>query len=406
MKQIVFLILSLLYCAQYSTAQPNTNVNIRLTLSPNIAKVQQMIYLYGGMGTNQCYIYDSIATQPQKRKYLLRGYVPYEDVLELAFSKSGPMKLKLLTHPNEELELTINDDDDRTSTMYKSLGGVFGANDSLALFWEKVFDYAKKRNNLTDSISISGLSNQELASLKEKMDVNEIQEREYIRKTAVTSPTPFVSRSALVLLLGIVPKHEYVTIRDSVNSRFPDYYPLHANKWPDMTQQSKRNIRFIQSINKKRISIKNDLHKSDSLRIGDILELSLIDSIGHLHQLSDYRGKFVLVELWASWCRPCINGMPNIIHAQKMYDGQFACCAISIDKSEKSWKNAIKNYHLEELNHYKAIDNDGEIFHDVRKLIVKGTIPQNYLLNKNGRIIAINIYGEELINKLRRLVKK
>ena len=80
------------------------------------------------------------------------------------------------------------------------------------------------------------------------------------------------------------------------------------------------------------------------------------------------------------------------------------CCAITIDKSERAWKNAISNYHLEALNHYKAIDGNGELFADMRKLIVKGTIPQNYLLNKDGRIIAINIYGEELIKKLERLI--
>lgn len=406
MKQSLSFTLILLYCVILSYAQTPNNVRIRLKLSPNIASVQQMIYLYGGMGANQCQIYDSIVTQPHVHEYLLQGYVPYEDAVELAFSRKGPMKLKILAHPGEDLELTIKDDEDRTGTMYKRLGESFWANDSLAVFWEKVFAYAKKKNILTDSMSIAGLSNQELASLRVKIDINEKQEYDYIRKTALTSPSPFVSHRALVVLWGGVSKDEYITISDSVKKRFPEYYPLHVKKWPEMTSQSKHNLHFIQSISTKRISVKNDLHKSDSLRIGDMLELSLIDGIGHSYQLSDYRGKFVLVEMWASWCRPCIEAMPNIIHAQKMYDGQFACCAISIDKSEISWKNAIRNYHLEELNHYKAVDNDGELFKDMRKLIVKGTIPQNYLLNKDGRIIAINIYGEKLMDKLKRLVKK
>lgn len=406
MKQTSFLVLSLIYSVLFCVAQSNNNVCIKLTLSHQIAEVPQIIYLYGGMGANQCQLYDSIDTHPHNYEYILHGYVPYEDVLELAFSKKGPMKLKLLAHPNDNIELAINDNEDRIGTMYKSLGGSFWANDSLACFWNRIFAYAMKKNILTDSLSIVGLSNQELASLRKKIDINENQECEYIRKTAFTSPSPFVSRTASVLLLGSVTKKEYTATMDSVRKRFPDYYPLHVKEWPKTTEQSRRNLHIVQAINKERITIKNELQKSDSLRIGDIVDLSLIDSLGHSCQLSNYRGMFVLIEMWASWCRPCIEAMPNIIHAQQIFDGQFACCAISIDKSDETWKRAIKSYNLEVLNHYKACDSDGLLFNDIRKLMVKGTVPQNYLLNKDGRIIAINIYGEELIKKLEKLTKK
>ncbi len=406
MKQIILFIISLFICALSSNAQMNRNVSIKLTLVPYIAEVQQTIYLCGGMGANQCYIYDSVATRPNVYEYLLHGYVPYEDGLDIIFSKRGPAKMRLLAHPYDNIELTINDNEDRTGIMYKNLGGGFGANDSLATFWNKVFAYANKKNILTDSMTIVGLSTDIIESLRAKLDISEKQKIEYIRNTALTSSSPYVSRSASVILWGTITKNDFVATMDSVEKRFPNYYPLHVKKWPETTEESKNNLKFIQAINKNRISVKNNLHKSDSLRIGDMLELSLIDSIGRSYKLSDYRGKFVLVEMWASWCRPCIETMPNIIHTQKMFDEQFICCAVSIDKSDESWRNAIRNHHLEELNHYKAVDNDGELFKDMRKLIVKGTIPQNYLLNKDGRIIAINIYGEELINKLEELTKK
>lgn len=404
---LVLLILSLVGSVLPSTAQPNSNVQIKLTLSSKIAEVPQMIYLYGGGDRNQFFLYDSIATQPHQYEYILHGYVPYENELGLSFARKGPMKMELLAHPDEKLELTITDDEDRTGGMqYKKLGAPFWANDSLAAFWDRLYAYARKRNILTDSMSIVGLSDQKLASLRTKFDAIISERNEYQRKTALTSPSPYVSRSAAFLLWGSIPKNEYTAILDSVKRRFPDYYPLQVKKWPEMTEQSKRNQRFIQTIITKRISIQNDLQKSDSLRIGDIVDLTLIDSLGRSHQLSDYHGKFILIEMWASWCRPCVEAMPNIIHAQQMFDGQFACCAISIDKSDKSWKHAIRNYHLEALNHYKAINNDGNLHNDMRKLIVKGTIPQNYLLNKDGRIIAINIYGENLIKKLERLIAK
>lgn len=403
MKQILLLALSLLCSALSSVAQTSNNVQIKLTLSPKIAEVEQMIYLYGHVG-NQCEIYDSVATQPDKREYILHGYVPYETELELAFAKRGPAQLKLLAHPDEKLEVAINDDDDRVAgTMYKHLGGAHWANDSLVAFWDRLYADARTRNVLTDSMSIAGLSEQKLASLRARFDANESDNKEFIRKTALTSPSPYVSRSAVYLLQGT---NEFRATLDSVKRRFPDYYPLQVKRWPDMTEQTKRNLRFRQTIQLQRIHIKNDLQKSDSLRLGDVLDLTLVDSLGNSRPLSDYRGKFVLIEMWASWCRPCIEAMPNIIHAQQLFDGQFTCCAITIDKSERAWKSAISNYHLEALNHYTAMDSNGELFSDMRRLVVKGTIPQNYLLNKDGRIIAINIYGEELINKLERLVAK
>ena len=401
LKQIFLFVLLLLCCVVPTIAQTNKNVEIKLMLSQRIAEMPQMIYLYGRFG-NQCEIYDSIATHPGKREYLLHGYVPYEENLELTFSRKGPMKLYLLAHPYEHLEVPINDEDDLVGGgRYKHLGGTHWANDSLAAFWDRLYADARTRNVLTDSMSIAGLSEQKLASLRTRLDANESDDEEFIRQTALTSPSPYVSRSAAYLFMGT---NEFAATLDSVERRFPDYYPLQVKKWPNMTEQSKRNLLFIQTIQSQRIHVRNDLQKSDSLRIGDILDLTLVDSLGRSRPLSDYHGKFVLIEMWASWCRPCVEAMPNIIHAQQLFDGLFMCCAITIDKSEKSWKSAISNYHLEALNHYKAVDDEGELFSDMRKLIVKGTIPQNYLLNKEGRIIAINIYGEKLIEKLKRLI--
>lgn len=59
-----------------------------------------------------------------------------------------------------------------------------------------------------------------------------------------------------------------------------------------------------------------------------------------------------------------------------------------------------------ELQHFKATDEKGEILESFKRLLIEGTIPQNYLLDREGKVIAINIYGEELIKKLEELTKK
>ena len=71
---------------------------------------------------------------------------------------------------------------------------------------------------------------------------------------------------------------------------------------------------------------------------------------------------------------------------------------------KQAWKRSIEREGLQTLHHFKGTDEKGEIYSEMKRLIVKGTIPQNYLLDREGRIIAINIYGESLIKKLEELM--
>ena len=235
-----------------SVAQPGNNVQIKLTLHPKIAEVPQMIYLCGADHEDQFHIYDSIATQPHQYEYLLHGYVPYEEELELTFSRKGPLKLILLAHPDEQLELTLDDGEYRTGVMYKQLGGSHWANDSLAVFWDRLFAHTKRKNILTDSMSIARSSEEELASIRAKFDANERERNEYIRKTALTSPSPRIAHSAAMLLWGAVPKSEQEAIMDSVKRRFPDYYPMHVERYPMTTEQSKRDRLYMHEIRTQR----------------------------------------------------------------------------------------------------------------------------------------------------------
>lgn len=131
-------------------------------------------------------------------------------------------------------------------------------------------------------------------------------------------------------------------------------------------------------------------------------EFSATDINGKQINLSDYRGKYVLLEFWASWCVPCREENPNLIKAYNNYhDKGFVVIGISLDDKKDRWEKAIKEdqlpwIHVSELN---AFDNQ------LAKLYGVQPIPDNFLIDPKGQIIARQLNGKELAVKLSQFMK-
>jgi peroxiredoxin len=118
--------------------------------------------------------------------------------------------------------------------------------------------------------------------------------------------------------------------------------------------------------------------------------------------LTDFHGKYVLVDFWASWCGPCRGENPNVVKAYNQYkDKNFTVLGVSLDRPGKKddWLAAIKADGLEwtQVSDLKFWDND------VAKLYGIKSIPQNYLLDPTGKIIGKNLRGDDLNKKLAEL---
>lgn len=118
--------------------------------------------------------------------------------------------------------------------------------------------------------------------------------------------------------------------------------------------------------------------------------------------LSSLYGKYILIDFWASWCNPCRQENPNVVKAYKKYKAKgFDILGVSLDKDKTKWEGAIKSdkltwHHVSDL---KGWDNE------VAKLYGIRSIPSNVLLDKKGVIIAKNLRGEKLEEKLKELLK-
>jgi peroxiredoxin len=144
------------------------------------------------------------------------------------------------------------------------------------------------------------------------------------------------------------------------------------------------------------------LESSKRLAIGyPAPEIMLPDTAGNLFSLSSLRGKVVLIDFWAAWCRPCRMENPNMVHLYKAYSKYgFDILGVSLDNNREQW--------------LRAIETDGLVWHQVSDLkrfqsaagqlySVEG-IPYTVLVDRNGNIIAKGLRGEALEQKLKEVL--
>ncbi len=145
---------------------------------------------------------------------------------------------------------------------------------------------------------------------------------------------------------------------------------------------------------------KENLEIAKKTGIGKLaMDFTQNDTLGKPVMLSSFRGRYVLIDFWASWCGPCRAENPNVVKVfNKFREKNFHIVGVSLDRpgQKEKWMKAIHDDHLDwtHVSDLKFWDNE------VAKQYGIKAIPQNLLLDPEGKIIAKNLRGEELDLKL------
>lgn len=123
---------------------------------------------------------------------------------------------------------------------------------------------------------------------------------------------------------------------------------------------------------------------------------------GKADKISNYRGKVLLVDFWASWCGPCMKEAPLLVELYKAYrDKGFEIIGISLDEDRDRWLSTILSKNLDwiHMSDLKGWDSAAAHRYGIKR------IPQNFLLGKDGKIIAYDLHGDDLKNKIEEILK-
>jgi thiol-disulfide isomerase/thioredoxin len=176
-------------------------------------------------------------------------------------------------------------------------------------------------------------------------------------------------------------------VDSSLYKKYPEYEPV-----IDLHNQVKDMVTYFAG--KKTVS-------ADPGETMEAPEIALPSPEGDTIKLSSTRGSYVLLDFWASWCSPCRLENPNLLRAYDTYHNRgFQIYQVSLDKTKEAWMKGIQDDKLQKWIHVSDVRYWNSVVVPLYKI---ESIPTNYLLDKEGRIIASNLRGDALQRKLAEL---
>lgn len=375
----MYKLLLLLLLPVYSLAQPPAASAFNIKSAVTITEPVEKVFLYYHDGEK--YAIDSTTVANGNFTFSGNTPEPAQATLRIKFVKQGEEKQKVLTIPffleSGSTKIVAGD----SAGHYKIEGGAAHRDfvklqNTLTPFQQKLtplyteYGTARKEKNKDEMAR--------LEALMEAAD-EEIKEKVYLKFISENKKSP-VALHALKQYTGWDMDPAKVE-------------PLFASL-PESTRSYPSAIKFKESI---------EIAKKTA--VGAMaMEFTQNDTLGKAVSLSSFRGKYVLIDFWASWCGPCRVENPNVVKVFNQYkDKGFTVLGVSLDRDtgKEKWIKAIHDDNLTwtHVSDLKYWDNEVAKQYGIR------AIPQNILVDPSGKIVGRNLTGKKLEDKIAELIK-
>ncbi len=402
---------------------------ITLKVDSAIASEPQTVYLYS-MIERQMLLHDSLRIDSVNRVGTMHGKVPYEYNVNILFTRRGPQMVPVVANGGDSISIHVGDEDDGFNLRY--IDKVEGSPSTLEMvrYYQKNDSLRREYSNLFNKMQIYNISDEQRDSIKKLADQAKAKQMRYRLDYANTGKSPYcvIDVAGDVFYthrgnpsLSPFKEEEVDAMMNSLLKRFPDYPPMKAfvNDSTLGNYMSAESFAIWEQFQLRRYSRRFQVENDDSLvkpqKVGDYMNLPFYGTGSS--NVNAFRGKYVLVDFWASWCQPCMAQMGNIRLAAEMFNEDLVVCMVGMDENRKQWWSTIKEMdmrnkdltqteHPYKINHYRAFDDKtGKMYASYHRLGIK-TIPHNYLVDRSGRIIAKNISITLAIDRLKELIEK